>query len=1190
MADRGDTHYSVSTLNKWFLLSSVVILLSVVWMMIDDWERPWKHYQRDFREIEIGKARAKEQELTAAGAAAREAELAAQVKAAEQRVASNEAKIAEVTERLRLAKGELWNAIESAKKKKSAYNWDRYILEEKRLHEGNPALDQDKLEEVELAMNIAMGLQQELEAKKLAIDIELSDLTRERDSAQKALSAGSRDLEQVRKRLVQLDRTAMSAPEKVADVIRDAPGLDFVKPNLKVNKVVLDKLTFELNFTKKKRIDMCHTCHLGADRAGFEGEAQPYTSHPRLDLYLSSKSPHPLNEFGCTICHRGSGEALDFVRADHRPTDTGEQAQWADEYHWHKQHHWDYPMLASEYTEASCVQCHKSSMELISKDAPTVSKGYQLVERYGCYSCHKIEWFPTKRRPGPNLRNLQAKLTPEFVTGWITDPKAFRPTTWMPQFFHIEGGNYSPGDTIAKSKYGQGRNIEGREWDNAAIAAITAYLVDRAPLESLPAMPVEGDAHRGRETMRISGCFACHNLAPYGEEPTAADLALTESGENQHGPNLRGVATKVTKDWLYNWIKDPTKYWEDTRMPNLRLSDQEAADITAYIMEDPDGYFRDVPEGWNPKLVDMPEAQLREVLSEQARWFFARDGRTAVEERLERGEWADLSKLKVAVGEKLVGNYGCFSCHEISGTLDWMPIGAELSNWGSKTVDKLDFGFVKLDPNYREGWLMQKLHAPRSYDQQKIKNPSEKLRMPYFGFTAEQEQAITTFIIGLVDDEVQLAKMVPTPAQHSMDAGMRAVRQNNCAACHMIDPGTITFTDEKGIAHTIAAEIQPMSEDQKVPSAHDLAAIKADAEKYEAEELTFRVLRPEPSVQKGMGDKVFVAPDKLVAASAPHGGDFIRVVTDYYMNGIELFDPSKQGDEAYSYVSGGSGDEWGVYDADGKLRDHSSEPYDKVRWTFAPPVLWDEGGKLQRDWFFSFLHDVVSLRPQVRVRMPSFRYDPGEAEAIADYFAQKSHKEWPANFTRAARLASKQDSADFAKAARMDVTTLTEIENGVAMATEANFSKVLAYASSKSFTTRPAVNPAYEASVLRSKAHLDARRAVLANHLELGEAVAVKGVNCFQCHFRLGTPPPADPIAWAPDLERVRERLREDWVRDWLINPAVVYPGTAMPANFASVPPQYQDRYPNSTNADQVQVVLEWLYNFDRMYMGSPGQ
>jgi hypothetical protein len=47
-------------------------------------------------------------------------------------------------------------------------------------------------------------------------------------------------------------------------------------------------------------------------------------------------------------------------------------------------------------------------------------------------------------------------------------------------------------------------------------------------------------------------------------------------------------------------------------------------------------------------------------------------------------------------------------------------------------------------------------------------------------------------------------------------------------------------------------------------------------------------------------------------------------------------------------------------------------------------------------------------------------------------------------------------------------------------------------------------------------------------------------------------------------------------------NPALIYPGTAMPANFSSEPPQYQQVYPNSTNRAQVQVVLDWLFNFDR--------
>ena len=45
MADRGDTHYHVPSLNNWFLVSSFFLLATVVWTVIDDWNAEWKTYQ-----------------------------------------------------------------------------------------------------------------------------------------------------------------------------------------------------------------------------------------------------------------------------------------------------------------------------------------------------------------------------------------------------------------------------------------------------------------------------------------------------------------------------------------------------------------------------------------------------------------------------------------------------------------------------------------------------------------------------------------------------------------------------------------------------------------------------------------------------------------------------------------------------------------------------------------------------------------------------------------------------------------------------------------------------------------------------------------------------------------------------------------------------------------------------------------
>ena len=120
-----------------------------------------------------------------------------------------------------------------------------------------------------------------------------------------------------------------------------------------------------------------------------------------------------------------------------------------------------------------------------------------------------------------------------------------------------------------------------------------------------------------------------------------------------------------------------------------------------------------------------------------------------------------------------------------------------------------------------------------------------------------------------------------------------------------------------------------------------------------------------------------------------------------------------------------------------------------------------------------------------------------------------------------------------------------------------------------------AVQPDYERVERRAPSYLAERKAEMPDGVHpatLGEAVAIQGPNCYQCHFHDGEDPDqvGTPIAWAPDLAISRERLREDWTRDWLWGPNLVYPGTSMPANFLGDPPEYQAVYPDSTNAQQI--------------------
>ncbi len=309
MADRGDTHYLTSSLNKWFLFSSAVLLAATVWMMLEDWNAPWKKYQREIRRVEIEKTDAELARLGDAQTKQGEAELKAAVDRARSELAGKQHALAEVQGELFKLKGELYVKEQDAKFAKADFDWIRYLVEEHRTKVGEPAADQNKIDAALETVNVTSFRKEESEGIVRAAQAQVDRLTAGVTDAEKALVIGTRDLELLRKRKETLQPSDKAVV--VANVIRDAPGLDFVGPSLRVEKTVLDNLTFELNFTKTKRVDMCQTCHAAIDRPEFAevSDKEPLRAHPRLDLYVSTKSPHPMKDVGCTICHRGAGEA-----------------------------------------------------------------------------------------------------------------------------------------------------------------------------------------------------------------------------------------------------------------------------------------------------------------------------------------------------------------------------------------------------------------------------------------------------------------------------------------------------------------------------------------------------------------------------------------------------------------------------------------------------------------------------------------------------------------------------------------------------------------------------------------------------------------------------------------------------------------------------------------------------------------
>jgi hypothetical protein len=167
-------------------------------------------------------------------------------------------------------------------------------------------------------------------------------------------------------------------------------------------------------FTGTPKVDRCTTCHLGIDKKGFEKAPQPYTTHPNLELYVTG--PHAIDRVGCTVCHGGRGRATSFKAAVHTASSREQEVAWGKytgtkEYErWHL---WDQPMQTKGTTESQCLKCHRGQVEV--PRAEKLNTGTALVEKYGCFGCHKIKGWEDLRKVGPDLSKVASKTSEEWI-------------------------------------------------------------------------------------------------------------------------------------------------------------------------------------------------------------------------------------------------------------------------------------------------------------------------------------------------------------------------------------------------------------------------------------------------------------------------------------------------------------------------------------------------------------------------------------------------------------------------------------------------------------------------------------------------------------------------------------------------------------------------------------------------------
>ena len=748
-----DHAHDIVRLNMWFAIASILLFISFVWIMWQDFGKGWKHYQAEFRRLDLAKTRASEsQEAANLNANPAYVKLLNDINAADAELKNQRDQQKKAQQEQKAFAGTFYRADQRFKFQKAQYEAKRYDYEEAKADHPKDApkletelkKDFDDLQARSAALDV-------VNAKKAEIDARVDQYTKKIDELEKERS-------KLATKYDRLDRKASGIEPSFANTIRNLPMLDFLNPSIKIQQVVVNDQMEDLNFTTVPRVDRCMTCHVPIDQEGYNEGAdipnypkkitQPFVSHPRLDLFVGSNSKHPIEKFGCTGCHLGRGRATDFISTVHMPDNEEEKKRWEKDLHWEQLHHWDTPMYPKSMVEASCIKCHQGVAMVPEGDK--INTARMLFIEYGCHGCHLTKGFENLPKVGPDLRHISAKVNKDWAMKWVENPKAFRPTTRMPRYFH-NSNNSTPEDL---------------DRSHVEIKALVEYIFSKSEAINYPAFTNSGDAANGKKLVQDLGCVACHLMD--GDKPAHITT------RRRFGPPLVKLGSKVKPEWLFNWLKEPRHYAPLTRMPNMRLSDQEAMDITAYLLTLHDKQWEALP---------VPTAKEKYLKDEILYYLKRQYGLTAETEYNKMPtdqKWAFL-------GEKLVQRYGCTGCHLIQGLENAKGIGTSLSEEGSKLVTKFDFGFVPIEHSV-PAYVTQKLHDPRSFDKDRVKRWDEKLIMPNFSFTDEEAKYLTMLVMGLTKEQV------PQEAQRNLDAqeqiaekGRWLILQKNCIGCHNID-------------------------------------------------------------------------------------------------------------------------------------------------------------------------------------------------------------------------------------------------------------------------------------------------------------------------------------------------------------------------------------------------------------------
>jgi len=421
---------------------------------------------------------------------------------------------------------------------------------------------------------------------------------------------------------------------------------------------------------------------------------------------------------------------------------------------------------------------------------------------------------------------------------------------------------------------------------------------------------------RGRELLTRLNCQGCHKLSDT-EKPML-------------GPELSSVGYKVSREWIYKWLKEPRtvldkdgnvtvngyESGDESRMPKFRLKDEEIVALSAFLSMQkakPLEAYKINPAivaAWSkkPDLLPQAEVRFRQMM--------------------------------------------CTTCHPLAVTR-----AGETKLIGGNIAPEL----TKVGSKVNEEWLVAWLKDPQGY--------LPRTHMPRYGWTDEDLYKVSQYVMNKLTDS-DLLTTVPkldAPTDEQIAAGKRIFLEKGCASCHALE-GVTPQRDFGPDLTALGAKNASELEFGKAKIAHNLLSyIQAKLQDPVAVNPAARM--PQYTWNQEDRDAVTTA---LLSQTGPKQTNALE----------QLVVPKTEA--SYQPV----GDFAEVYE---RYKCYECHRFNGFGGTLAPDLSY-EGSRAQKKWIADFLKNPQTIRPTLVLRMPQFNMTEKEAATLAEYLSLSVEK------------------------------------------------------------------------------------------------------------------------------------------------------------------------------------------------------